>query len=56
MTLGARFVRGDIESATGRLMLERDDGSVTGQCPELVMVRATLTDNNDSTINLTFGS
>lgn len=53
MSNGAKFVRGDIDDTTGRLTLERENDS-TGECPDLVLMRGTLTDNGDSTYDLTF--
>ena len=51
MTLGSRFVSGTVE--TGRVVLEREDGSTAGF--GVVMVRGvSLTDNEDSTFDLTF--
>ena len=52
MRLGYKFVAGTAE--TGRIVLERGDGS-TAELPGVVIVRgATLTDNDDSTFDLDF--
>ena len=48
---GYKFVGGTAE--TGRIVLERGDGS-TEQLPDVVIVRASLTDNEDSTFDVTF--
>lgn len=47
---GAKHVSGDL--STGRLFLTRRDGSSV-RCG-VVIVQATLTDNSDSTYDLTF--
>lgn len=53
MTAGPKFVGGQISDA-GRLTLSRDDGSVTGELPDCVLLRATLVDNGDSTVDVIF--
>jgi hypothetical protein len=49
---GPKFVSGD--AGNGRLKLVRDNGSVTDEVPSLILIRATLTDNGDSTFDLVF--
>lgn len=50
--LGSKFVDGT--AATGRIVLERSNSS-TAQLPGLVIVRGlTLTDNENSTFDVTF--
>jgi hypothetical protein len=52
VTQGFKFVAGTAE--TGRIVLERGDGS-TAELPGVVIVQgATLTDNEDSTFDLNF--
>jgi hypothetical protein len=48
---GSKFVAGQAD--TGRLILTRDDGS-TARCGVVIVQGATLTDNNDSTFDLSF--
>lgn len=51
-TLGSKFVDGT--AVTGRIVLERGNGS-TAELPDLVIVQGlTLTDNGDSTYDLSF--
>lgn len=52
--IGPKFVRGLINPLTGRLTLERADGSVTEECADLFMVAGTYSDNGDSTFDVTF--
>jgi hypothetical protein len=49
--IGAKFVRGQAD--TGRLVLTREDGS-TARCGVVIVQGATLTDNSDSTYDLSF--
>ena len=52
MRQGSKFVAGTAE--TGRIVLERGDGS-TAELPDVVMVRGlSLVDNEDSTFDLNF--
>lgn len=46
-----KFISGT--AATGRLVLARSDGSLA-RCRVVIVEDATLTDNDDSTFNLTF--
>jgi hypothetical protein len=48
---GARFVRGQAD--TGRLVLIREDLSIA-RLPVVIVQGATLTDNEDSTFDVTF--
>lgn len=48
---GSKFVSGTAD--TGRLILTRQDNS-TAVCGVVIIQGATLTDNNDSTFDLTF--
>lgn len=48
---GWQFVGGTAD--TGRLVLTRDDGS-TARCGVVIVQGATLTDNGDSTVDVTF--
>lgn len=48
---GARFVGGNAE--TGRLILLREDGS-QARCGVVIVQGATLTDNENSTFDVTF--
>lgn len=51
--VGAKFVGGQADS--GRLFLTRDDGT-TVRCGVILVQGVTLTDNDDSTFDLTFDS
>jgi hypothetical protein len=52
MRFGSKFVAGT--AVTGRIVLERSNGS-TAELPGLVIVRGvSLTDNDDSTFTLVF--
>lgn len=48
---GAKFVGG--QANTGRLVLLRDDGS-TSRCGVVIVQGVSITDNEDSTVDLTF--
>lgn len=48
---GFEFVSGDL--STGRLFLTRRDGAVV-PCGTFIIVRGVMTDNSDSTFDVTF--